>query len=775
MLKTWKQVKVQRKDQRRVPFSVQDVIPVRTVWEDGLFYHGGNLYSRCYRFTDINYFIVDPEQRVALYEKFQHLLTSMGGGATFKITTYKRKLDMTQWEKEMLLPIEENDLAPMVEDYNGMLRQDISAADGRSKEMFLTVTVWRPTVEEAKSYFNRTFLIVQRAFSALGSRIAQLDTIERLRICHDFFRPGDESLFDFRFDDSVRRGHDFRDFICPESIEVHRNYLKIGQRFARVLTCIEYAPRVTDELMDKLTEAAQDMVVSVDVVNIPTDEAETEAQGKLDGVEGSISRWQQRQNNSNNFNAMIPYPIQRQREEMNAFLDELSKSGQGMHKVTMTIVHTAPTLEQLNADTERLQALRECKLFPATFQQLPGLVTALPFGVCRIQSARTLLTRCLAATAMPFKAQEIQQPGGIYIGHNTLTLNPIVCDFSTLLNQGMFIVGVPGSGKSMMAKLLIFAIAVRTQDTIIINDPEGEYAPLVKVLGGSVIRIKAGGPDHLNTMDMAQGYGLKNACTEKAQFHQSLLERMQDAPLTAQERSILDRCIRTVYTSAAAGRTVTLTDLRTELLRQKEPEAEKMALTLEQYTVGSLDMFAYRTNVDISNRILCFDMHEMRKELRPIGQLVIADTTTNLVNDNCRSGRRTHVFTDEIQEFYKNESSAEFYENAWRQWRKRNSYPTGITQNASVMLNNDAAKTMLSNSECTIMLNQSDADREALRDLLQLSETQMDFVRGAEPGSGLLRYGSRVVPFTNKFPKNTALYKLISTRPDDGFTGGDAS
>lgn len=774
MLKTWKQVKAQRKDSHRVPFSVQDTVPVRTVWEDGTFYHGGNLYSRCYRFTDINYFIVDPEQRMELYEKFQHLLAAMGGGATYKITTYKRKMDMAAWEEEMLLPMQENGLDVLVDNYNGMLRQDIAAADGRSKEMFLTVTVWRPTLEEARNYFNRSFLTIQRSLSALGSRVVQMDAVERLRICHDFFRPGNESRFDFRFDDSVRRGHDFRDAICPESIEIHSSYLKLGKRFARALICIEYAPRVTDELMDKLTEVAQDMVVSVDVVNIPTDEAQSEAQSKLDGVEGSISRWQQRQNNSNNFSAMIPYPIQRQREEMHTFLDELSISGQGMHKVTMTLIHTAPTLEQLNADTERLQALRECKLFPATFQQLPGLVTALPYGVCRIQSARTLLTRCLAATAMPFKAQEIQQPDGIYIGHNTLTLNPIVCDFSTLLNQGMFIVGVPGSGKSMMAKLLLFAIAVRTGDAIIINDPEGEYAPLVKRLGGSVIRIEAGGPDHINTLDMAQGYGLKDARTEKAQFHQSLLERMQDAPLSAQERSILDRCVRNVYANAASGGTPTLTTLREELMRQKEPEAMKMALTLEQYTVGSLDMFAHETNVDISNRILCFDMHEMRKELRPIGQLVIADTTTNLVNNNSRSGRCTHVFTDEIQEFYKNESSAKFCDNAWRQWRKRNSYPTGITQNAAVMLRNDEAQTMLSNSECIIMLNQSDADREALRKHLQLSETQMEFVRGSEPGSGLLRYGSRIVPFSNKFPRETELYKLISTRPGDGYTGGEA-
>lgn len=773
MLKTWKQTKAQRSELvRKVPKSVQEFLPARTIWEDGTFFHGNNLYSRCYRFSDINYAISDAQAREELNQRFQQLLTGLGGGATFKITSYHHKLDMVAWEKEMLFPMAQDGQDPLRKNYNDFMRQEVDAADGRAKEMFLTLTVWRQSLEEAKSYFGRAYLALQRSFSGLGSQAAQLDAVERLRILHDFFRPGQESQFHFDFHDSIRRGHDFRDAICPESLEIHEDYIKFGNRYARGLICVEYAPRVTDELLDKLTEAVRDMIVSVDVVNIPSDEAASEAQTRLDGVEGSISRWQQRQTNAKNYAATIPYPLQQQREEMNDFLDQLTKHGQMMHKVTMTVVHTAASLEQLNADTAQIQALRECKFFPGTFQQPAVLTTALPFGVCQIDAARTLLTQCLAAIAMPFKVQEVSQPGGYYIGHNSLTRNPIFCNFSTLMNQGMLILGIPGSGKSMLAKLLLTAIALKTQDTIIINDPEGEYAPLVQALGGTVIQLRAGGEDHINAMGMEQGYGLKNAYTEKALFVQSLVEQMQDAPLTAQEKSVLDRCVLSLYEDCS-GKPVTLIRLRQELLRQREPEAKSLALILERYTTGSLDVFAHETNVDLSNRILCFDQHEIRDQLRSAAQHVIADVTTNLVNVNCGAGRRTHVFTDEMHRFYTNKHSAEFFDTAWRQWRKRNGYPTGITQNISTMMVYQEAKDMVSNSQVVIMLNQSDVDRAALEEQLHLSATQMDFVHGAAPGSGLLRYGSKVLPFTNNFPRDTELYRLVSTKPEDGFKGGE--
>lgn len=427
--------------------------------------------------------------------------------------------------------------------------------------------------------------------------------------------------------------------------------------------------------------------------------------------------------------------------------------------------------KHLSIITPYSSAIRDCKLLPATYQQVDGLLTALPFGVCRIAARRTLLTRCLAAVSMPFRVQEIQESGGIWYGVNALTHNLIICDRRRLQNQGAFILGVPGAGKSMIAKEQIIFLYLTTDDTILINDPEGEYSRIVKKLGGTVVKIQAGGEHHLNAMDMESGYGEKGGIADKSEYIQTLFERMTDAPLSAQEQSIIDRCVIALYRTAD-NQPVTLSALRKLLLQQPEEESHALALTLERFTSGSLDVFAHETNVDMSNRLICFDLSEMGKQLRPIAQLTITDILINRVNVNSKSGCRTHIFTDEAQEFFRNDHTAGFFDSAWRQWRKRNGYPTAITQNVSVLLDNEKSRAMLSNSETVVLLNQSDSDQQRLSNIFQIPDEQIRYVRGAEPGCGLLLYGERRIPFINRFPKGLKLYDMMTTKPDEGFHGG---
>ena len=325
----------------------------------------------------------------------------------------------------------------------------------------------------------------------------------------------------------------------------------------------------------------------------------------------------------------------------------------------------------------------------------------------------------------------------------------------------------------MFAKILITLLALSSTDHILINDPEGEYAPLVRELGGSVIQIKAGGKDYINAMDMEDDTG---TLVDKTQYIQSLFAEMAETPLTSPEQSIIDRCTADIYTMAMRNRkTYTLQDLRVQLLKQPEPEAKRLALILERFTTGSLDVFAHPTNVDTSNRIICFDLHQMQKTLRPAGQMAITNFLVNRVTANSRNGICTHIFVDEIQVFCRNEHSAEFFDNAWRQFRKRNCYPTAITQNVSVVLDSQATKAMLSNSEIVVMLNQSAPDRESLSREFQISDEQMNYVKDSEAGCGLLRYGKSIIPFEARFPTNTHLYRLMTTKPDEGFRGGDAT
>ena len=332
--------------------------------------------------------------------------------------------------------------------------------------------------------------------------------------------------------------------------------------------------------------------------------------------------------------------------------------------------------------------------------------------------------------------------------------------------------GVPGSGKSFSVKELIAFLILNTDDDILICDPEGEYAPLVEAMGnlGSVIRVSAGGKDRLNAMYMVDGYGENNPIVVKSEFVMSLIEQIDKKGVGPQHKAIIDRCIAAVYRNAAeAGTTPTLCTLREMLLEQPEPEAKQIALSLELYTTGSLDIFGHQSNADLDKRVVVFDIHGLGAQLKPTGLLVITDTMLNRVTLNWKKGKRTHVFIDEFHVVFENEFSAQFFNSAWRQFRKRNAYPTAITQNVEYLLDSVQASTMLSNSEFIVMLNQAASDRNQLAKLLSISNEQMSYITNADPGCGLIKYGGSLVPFVNRFPKDTKLYQLMTTKPNEKF------
>ena len=617
-------------------------------------------------------------------------------------------------------------------------------------------------------------------FAALGSRCTELTALERLRILHDFYRSGEENAFTFDLKDNMRKGHCFRDYICPDSIEKHADYLKLGERYARVLYLKDYASYIKDSMVAELTDLNRNMMLSIDVIPIPTDEAVREVENRLLGVETNIANWQRRQNSNNNFSAVVPYDMELQRKESKEFLDDLTTRDQRMMFAVITMVITADTKEQLDADTETILSTARkhmCQMAVLKYQQLDGLNTVLPIGSRKINAFRTLTTESLAVF-IPFKVQEIRDPGGIYFGESAISHNLILCNKENLLNQSAFVLGVPGSGKSFSVKELIAFLILNTDDDILICDPEGEYAPLVEAMGnlGSVIRVSAGGKDRLNAMYMVDGYGENNPIVVKSEFVMSLIEQIDKKGVGPQHKSIIDRCIAAVYRNAAeAGTTPTLCTLREMLLEQPEPEAKQIALSLELYTTGSLDIFGHQSNADLDKRVVVFDIHGLGAQLKPTGLLVITDTMLNRVTLNWKKGKRTHVFIDEFHVVFENEFSAQFFNSAWRQFRKRNAYPTAITQNVEYLLDSVQASTMLSNSEFIVMLNQAASDRNQLAKLLSISNEQMSYITNADPGCGLIKYGGSLVPFVNRFPKDTKLYQLMTTKPGEGFFAGQVS
>ena len=524
-------------------------------------------------------------------------------------------------------------------------------------------------------------------------------------------------------------------------------------------------------MISELTQLNRNLMLSIDVIPVPTDEAVREVENRLLGVETNITNWQRRQNQNQNFSAVIPYDMELQRKESKEFLDDLTTRDQRMMFGLLTIVHTAKSRKQLDADTDTLLTTARkhlCQFAILRYQQQDGLNTALPIGHRKITALRTLTTESLAVL-MPFRVQEIMDTGGIYYGENAISHNLIMCNKANLLNQSAFLLGVPGSGKSFSAKELIVFLALATQDDILVCDPEREYVSLITALGGEAIRIAAGSEDHINAMDMVEGYGDGgNPIVDKSEFILSLFEQLDKKGLGAKEKSIIDRCVALVYDDyQSGGELPTLCVLREKLMDQPEPEAQELALELELFTNGSLNAFAHKTNVDTQNRMVVYDIMDLGKQLKTMGLLVITDAMINRVTENWKKGKRTHLFLDEFHVVFENEYSGAFFNSAWRRFRKRNAFPTAITQNVEYLLDSVLASTMLSNSEFIVMLNQAASDRQKLANLLNISREQLSYITNADEGCGLIRYGSALVPFVNKFPRKTRLYRLMTTKPGE--------
>ena len=500
-----------------------------------------------------------------------------------------------------------------------------------------------------------------------------------------------------------------------------------------------------------------------------------EAENRLLGVETNITNWQRRQNANNNFSATVPYDMEQQKKEMKEFLDDLTTRDQRMMFAVITMVITADSKEQLENDTEALLTTARkhlCQFATLRFQQVDGLNTVMPFGTRKIDAFRTLTTESLSVF-IPFRVQDIFHENGIYYGQNVISKNMIIADRKQLLNGNSFILGVSGGGKSFAAKGEIINQVLSSDADIIIIDPEREYSQLVNAMGGEVINISATSDNHINAMDMNKDYGDgANPVILKSEFIMSLCEQLIGGTnLGAKQKSIIDRCTASVYRSYQQndyqGHIPTLQDFRAELLQQDEPEAKELALAIELFTHGSLNTFAKQTNVDTNNRLICYDILDLGKQLMPIGMLVVLDSILNRITQNRAKGKNTFIFIDEIYLLFQHEYSANFLFTLWKRVRKYGAYASGITQNVDDLLQSHTARTMLANSEFIIMLNQASTDRLELAKLLNISDLQMSYITNVEAGHGLIKVGSSLVPFANKFPKNTKLYKLMTTKPGE--------
>jgi len=774
MMKTLQRMMRQEKDSFAVPKSVQQAIPIRTIWPGGIF-QVGNKFSRSFRFEDINYAIASKEDKEAMFLAYSELLNSLDSGATTKITINNRRLNRADFENSILIPLKGDSLDEYRGEYNAMLLEKATGANSIVQDKYITVSVSKKNIEEARSYFSRIGTDLMSHFSHLGSRCAELNTVDRLRIMHDFFRSGEETDFRFNLSETMKKGHDFKDYICPDTLEFEKDYFRMGKKFGRVIFLREFASYIKDSMVSELCELSRNMMFSIDIIPIPTDEAVREVENRLLGVETNITNWQRKQNQSNNFSAVIPYDMEQQRKESKEFLDDLTTRDQRMMFAVLTMVHTADSKEQLDEDTETLLSTARkhlCQFSTLTYQQMDGLNTVLPYGLRRIDAIRTLTTES-TAVFLPFRAQEISHTGGIYYGQNVISKNMIIANRKQLLNGNSFILGVSGSGKSFTAKREIVNQVLSSDDDIILIDPEREYTSLVTALGGEIVYISATSKNHINAMDMNRDYGDgANPVILKSEFVLSLCEQLIGSQnLGAKQKSLIDRCTASVYRkylqSGYKKQPPTLQDFHAELQRQTEPEAQEIALAIELFTSGSLNTFAKPTNVDVNNRLICYDILDLGKQLLPIGMLVVLDNILNRITQNRAKGKSTFIIIDEIYLLFQHEYSANFLFTLWKRVRKYGAFCTGITQNVDDLLQSHTARTMLANSEFIVMLNQASTDRLELAKLLNISDLQLSYITNVEAGNGLIKVGSSLVPFFDIFPLDTKLYSLMTTKPNE--------
>ena len=775
MIKTLQNTLKQDREWLAVPRSVQDTIPIKRIWPEGIFQQGSK-FSKTIKFSDINYAIAAKEDKTAMFLGYSELLNALDCGSATKVTINNKRLNRQDFADKMLLPLQGDTLDGYRNEYNTMLTEKVSGTvNSVVQERYITMSVHKKNIEEARVFFSRAVNDVRSKLNHLDSHCEELDAEARLRVLHDFYRPGEETEFKFDLKPAMQKGHSYKDIICPDSLEFKKDHFVMGDKYGRVLFLKEYDSYIKDSMLNELCGLDRNLMLSIDIIPVPTDEAVREMQNRLLGVETNVTNWQRRQNSNNNFSAVVPYDLEQQRKETREMLDDLTTRDQRMLFAVVTLVHLADTKEQLDSDTETLQSIARkhlCQLGTLNWQQLDGLITALPLGLRRIDALRTLTTEALAVL-MPFKAQEIHDKGGVYYGQNVISKNLIMANRRELLNGNGFVLGVSGSGKSFTAKREIVNIALSTNDDIIVIDPESEYGPLIEGLDGEVINISAASPNHINALDMEQGYGDgENPVVLKSEFLLSLCEQLVGAgKLTAKEKSLIDRCTAQVYRDYIRndynGKVPTLQDFYAGLLNQPEAEAKDVALAIELFTEGSLNTFAKPTNVDTSSRIICYDIRDLGKQLLPVGMLVVLDSVFNRVIRNRKLGRNTWIYIDEIYLLFQHEYSANFLFTLWKRVRKYGACATGLTQNIDDLLQSHTARTMLANSEFLVMLNQAATDRVELARLLNISDNQLSYITNVDFGHGLLKCGSAIVPFADSFPQHTRLFKLMTTRPKD--------
>ena len=755
----------------KAPKSIQQTIEIMKVAENGIFEVARNRFSKCYRFQDINYTTTNETEQIDIFERYCRFLNSLD--VNFKITINNKNKDMEQVRDYVFLQKKNDGYNGFRKIYNDIMEQKIhEGRQGIDQERYLTITIERKNFEEAKAQFATIEASVHKAFGELGAEIVPLSGNERIKVLYDYYHLGDEGSFDFDIREARKVGADFRNDLCNGMIQFYPDYFKDEKKFCRALFIKKYPSSLSDRFLNEITSLPVHSITSIDVVPIPKDMTTKILQKKYLGIESDIIKQQRVRNKNNDFSSEISYNKRIEKKEIEEIMDDVRENDQCLYYVSVTIILMADTKEELDSMTETVETIgkrNSVTIEEHYLKQRESLNTALPIGVRQVETMRTMLTQSLAVL-MPFNVQELNDKQGCYYGINQVSKNINIGNRKKLINGNGFVFGVPGSGKSFFCKMEMGNVFLSGNDEIIVIDPMNEYFDIAQTYGGTVVNMSTYTDNYVNPLDM-DVWSLdlndsKGMIREKGEFMLGLCEQCMGESLNSRQKSIIDRCVRKLYIEIARNRekyVPIMSDFYEILMNQPEDEARDIALSLELFVNGSLNIFNHQTNVDVDNRFTVYGIRDLGTELSPITMLVMMESIQNRIIANGKRGIATWLYIDEFHVLLNSEYSAKYLQQLWKKVRKQGGLCTGITQNIVDLLQNYTATTMLANSEFVALLKQANTDSSRMAEVIGVSEAQLRFVTNTSSGMGLMKCGNVVIPFDNTIEKGTDLYNLYNT------------
>ncbi len=770
--------RAKRQDRKRK--SAQESIPFERMYRDGICMVREGYYSKTVQFQDINYQLSQNEDKTAIFEGWCDFLNYFDASIRFQFSFLNLAANPETFEQSVMIPLRDDGFDDIRLEYIEMLQNQLAKGNnGLTKTKFITFGIDADSIRTAKPRLERIEIDLLNNFKRLGVAAEPMDGKARLQLMHGIFHMDGQDKFLFEWPWLPASGLSTKDFIAPSSFDFSDSRsFRMGEKFATTSFLQIMAPELNDRMLADFLAMDTSLVATMHVQSIDQTEAIKTVKRKITDLDKSKIDEQKKAVRAGYDIDIIPSDLATYGGEAKKLLEDLQSRNERMFLITFLVMNTADNAKQLSLNVKQAQSLAQqhnCQLIPLDFQQESGMVSCLPLGHNAIRIQRGLTTSS-TAIFVPFTTQELFQTSkeALYCGLNALSNNLIMVDRKWLKNPNGLILGTPGSGKSFAAKREIANVILLTDDDVIICDPEGEYYPLVNMFHGQVIRISPTSDSYINPMDINLNYSDdENPLSLKSDFILSLCELIVGGRdgLQPIEKTIIDRAVHIIYQPYLANpcpeNVPILEDLYNALRQQEEKEAQSLATALEIYVTGSLNVFNHRTNVDVNNRLVCYDIKELGKQLKKLGMLIVQDQVWGRVTENRAEGRSTRYYMDEFHLLLKEEQTAAYSVEIWKRFRKWGGIPTGITQNVKDLLASQEIENIFENSDYIYMLNQAAGDREILAKKLGISPHQLSYVTQSGEGEGLLFYGNVILPFQDRFPKNTKLYSIMTTKPTE--------